>query len=145
MKTPILEVKNLKKYFETPNGMLHAVDDISFTLESGKTLGLVGESGCGKSTTGRAILCLTEPTDGQIIFDGKDLMKLSSSELRRQRQDMQIICQDPYSSIDPRFTVAQALGEPIRIHRLAINKGEQHKKVVKLVDNNALTRRLSNY
>ncbi len=144
MKTPILEVKNLKKYFETPNGMLHAVDDISFTLESGKTLGLVGESGCGKSTTGRAILCLTEPTDGQIIFDGKDLMKLSSSELRRQRQDMQIIFQDPYSSLDPRFTVAQAIGEPFRIHRLAMNKGEQHKKVLKLMDTVGLARRLIN-
>ena len=144
MNTPLLEVKNLKKYFKTPNGMLHAVDDVSFTLERGSTLGLVGESGCGKSTTGRAILCLTEPTSGQIIFDGQHSMKLSPSELRRQRQDMQIIFQDPYSSLDPRFTVAQAIEEPFRIHKLIMDKRERHKKVLALMDTVGLARRLIN-
>ena len=92
---PLLEVKNLKKYFKTPRGMLHAVDDVTFTLERGKTLGVVGESGCGKSTTGRAILRLLEPTSGEVLFEGQDVVKLSKEEMRKKRQEMQIIFQDP--------------------------------------------------
>ena len=111
MADNILEVKHLKKYFKTSRGMLHAVDDINFTLERGKTLGLVGESGCGKSTTGRVILRLLEPTDGEIIFEGKDISKLSKSEMRHMRKDMQIIFQDPYSSIDPRKSVIEVIAE----------------------------------
>lgn len=102
MADTILEVKNLKKYFKTARGTLHAVDDVSFTIERGKTLGIVGESGCGKSTTGRAILRLLEPTSGQVIFDGKDITALKAVEMRKMRSDMQIIFQDPFSSLDPR-------------------------------------------
>ena len=102
MAENILEVKHLKKYFKTARGTLHAVDDVSFTIEKGKTLGIVGESGCGKSTTGRAILRLLEPTDGQVIFNGQDITALSSSKMRQMRRDMQIIFQDPFSSLDPK-------------------------------------------
>ena len=96
MADNILEVKHLKKYFKTARGLLHAVDDVSFTIEKGKTLGIVGESGCGKSTTGRAILRLIEPTDGQVIFEGKDITALSGAQMRAMRRDMQIIFQDPF-------------------------------------------------
>lgn len=102
MSDVLLEVKNLKKYFNTPNGVLHAVDDVSFKLERGKTLGVVGESGCGKSTTGRAILRLHEPTSGEVIFEGKDITKVSSQEMRHLRSQMQIIFQDPFASLNPR-------------------------------------------
>ena len=104
---PILEVRNLRKYFKTPKGMLHAVEDVSFSIEKGKTLGLVGESGCGKSTTGRAILRLIEPTSGEVYFEGRDVLKLNAEQLRKQRKQMQIIFQDPFSSLDPRKSVGQ--------------------------------------
>lgn len=90
-RQPILQVDHLKKYFKTPKGMLHAVDDVSFQIEKGKTLGIVGESGCGKSTTGRAILRLIEPTDGQVVFEGQDILKLDKKQLRKMRSRMQII------------------------------------------------------
>ena len=99
MAETILEVRNLVKHFKTSRGMLHAVDDVSFTLERGRTLGLVGESGCGKSTTGRTILRLIEPTSGEIIFEGQDISNLSPSKLRTLRKDMQLIFQDPYSCL----------------------------------------------
>ena len=102
MADVILEVKNLKKYFKTARGLLHAVDDVSFTIERGKTLGIVGESGCGKSTTGRAILRLVEPTDGQVLFNGVDITALSTRKMQEMRHQMQIIFQDPCSSWDPR-------------------------------------------
>ena len=95
MSDVILEVKNLKKYFKTAKGMLHAVDDVSFSLERGTTLGVVGESGCGKSTLGRSILRLIEPTSGEVKFEGKDVAALSTKEMRAMRKDMQIIFQDP--------------------------------------------------
>mgnify|MGYP000044874308 CR=1 FL=1 len=113
MADTLLQVRHLKKYFKTGHGMLHAVDDISFDLERGKTLGLVGESGCGKSTTGRSILRLIEPTSGEVFFEGKDVAKLSKTEMRHMRKDMQIIFQDPYSSLDPRMTVSQAIEEEL--------------------------------
>ena len=112
---PILEVRNLKKYFKVKKGMLHAVDDINFTIARGKTLGIVGESGCGKSTLGRTILRLTEPTSGEILFEGKDISKYGKSQMRRMREDMQIIFQDPYASINPRMSVSQIIREPMLV------------------------------
>ena len=141
MSDVLLEVKNLKKYFKTPRGMLHAVDDVSFTIERGKTLGVVGESGCGKSTTGRSILRLIEPTSGQVLFDGKDVLRLSEKEMRNMRRDMQIIFQDPFSSLDPRKSIAQIIGEPIDIYKLAKNKRDRENMILELMDTVGLARR----
>ena len=117
MSDILLDVKNLKKYFNTPGGVLHAVDDVSFSLERGKTLGVVGESGCGKSTTGRAILRLHEPTSGEVFFEGRDITKVSNQEMRRLRSQMQIIFQDPFASLNPRKTVSEIIGEPLRLYK----------------------------
>ena len=111
----LVEVKNLKKYFEVPRGMLHAVDDVSFKIESGQTMGIVGESGCGKSTLGRVIIHLLDSTDGQIFFEGKDITRASRRQIHRLREDMKIIFQDPYASLNPRFTVEQTVMEPLLI------------------------------
>ncbi len=144
MSTPLIEVKNLKKYFKTSRGMLHAVDDISFTIDKGKTMGLVGESGCGKSTTGRAILRLLEPTAGQVIFEGQDITKISSEEMRRMRKKMQIIFQDPFSSLDPRMTVNQLISEPIVTNKLIKGKAAIENRVLELMETVGLAERLIN-
>ncbi len=144
MANTLLEVRNLKKYFKTSHGMLHAVDDISFTLEKGKTLGLVGESGCGKSTTGRAILRLIEPTSGEVIFDGVDVTKLGKPAMRKMRKNMQIIFQDPFSSLDPKKTVNQIIAEPIKENRIIQDKVAREERVLELMDTVGLARRLIN-
>ena len=144
MADNILEVRNLTKYFKTPHGMLHAVDNISFTLERGKTLGIVGESGCGKSTTGRCILRLIEPTSGEIIFDGEDVRKKSPRALKKAREDMQIIFQDPFSSLDPSKTVLQAISEPIIAHKLITDKNKIEERVLELMATVGLAERLIN-
>lgn len=144
MADKILEVKNLKKYFKTSRGMLHAVDDINFTIERGKTLGLVGESGCGKSTTGRVILRLIEPTSGEVLFEGKDVTKLSRSEMRHMRKDMQIIFQDPFSSLDPKKTVSQIIAEPIIENRILTKKHDIEDRVLELMDTVGLAERYIN-
>jgi peptide/nickel transport system ATP-binding protein len=131
---PILQVKHLKKYFHTPRGNLHAVDDVSFDIAKGGTLGVVGESGCGKTTTGRAILRLIEPTAGSVVFDGNDIIKLDKNRLRMMREKMQIIFQDPYSSLDPRMTVASIIAEPLIIHNRATSKKELLKRVHTLME-----------
>jgi oligopeptide transport system ATP-binding protein len=125
----LLVVENLVKRFPVQGGLLrrnvgavHAVDDVSFRLDAGETLALVGESGCGKSTTGRLLLRLIEPTSGRVTFDGQDLFTLSADALRQRRRDMQIIFQDPYASLNPRMTVRQILGEPVMLHGLATGK-----------------------
>lgn len=143
-KRPLLEVKGLKKYFKTPMGMLHAVDDVTFSIEKGKTLGVVGESGCGKSTTGRTILRLLEPTAGQVLFEGKDINKLSVQELRRQRREMQIIFQDPFASLNPRMTVSQTIEEPMRLHRIIADKKKRQQRVMELMDMVGLAQRFYN-
>ncbi|MCQ2565634.1 MAG: ATP-binding cassette domain-containing protein [Clostridia bacterium] len=144
MSEPILEVKDLTKYFKTKSGTLHAVDGINFTIEKGKTLGLVGESGCGKSTTGRTILRLLEPTSGQVIFEGKDISTLSKHELRKARKDMQFIFQDPYSSLDPRMTVAELIAEPIEFNKILTDKKEIEERVAELMYTVGLAPRLFN-
>jgi peptide/nickel transport system ATP-binding protein len=113
--TAIIEVKNLKKYFETPRGMLHAVDDVSFSIEKGKTMGIVGESGCGKTTLGRVMIHLLDSTGGSIYFEGEDVTEVNSRKLRKLRENMQIIFQDPFSSLNPRMTVEQTITEPLII------------------------------
>lgn len=144
MSDTILEVRGLKKYFSTPKGMLQAVDDVSFTVERGKTLGIVGESGCGKSTTGRSILRLIEPTAGEVFFEGRNIAKLSKTEMRKLRKDMQIIFQDPFSSVDPRMSVGEIIAEPIRINGLIKDKAELEKRVAELMDIVGLAPRLIN-
>jgi oligopeptide/dipeptide ABC transporter ATP-binding protein len=131
----LLEVKNLKKYFPIKGGVLgreigqvKAVDDVSFTVNQGETLGLVGESGCGKSTTGRSILRLIEPTDGKVIFKGKDVTAMSADEMRKMRRDMQIVFQDPFASLNPRHTVEKILEEPLIVHGLG-NAKERKERV----------------
>lgn len=136
----LLEVKDLKKYFPIKKGLLSrktdyvkAVDGVSFKVAKGETLGLVGESGCGKSTTGRTVLRLIEPTSGKINFDGQDIASLSKSQLRKKRKDMQIIFQDPYSSLNPRLTAGDIIGRAIDVNNIA--KGnEREKRINKLLD-----------
>lgn len=140
---PLLEVKNLKKYFNTKGGMLHAVDDISFTLDAGKTLGVVGESGCGKTTLGRTILHLLDVTSGQILFEGKDITYPKKKELMKLREDMQIIFQDPYSSLDPRQSVKETIMEPLLIQG-KLSKAECEKRAKELMDTVGLAARFEN-
>lgn len=144
MGKTILEVKNLKKYFSVGAGLLHAVDDVSFTIEEGHTLGVVGESGCGKTTMGRTILRLIEPTDGEIIFNGTDIHKLGPDEMRRKRREMQLIFQDPFSSLNPRKTVAETIEEPIILAKLIPDSDERFMRVLDLMDTVGLAHRLIN-
>ena len=144
MSEILLEVKDLKKYFETPTGTLHAVDGLSFRLEKGKTLGVVGESGCGKSTTGRAILRLQDPTSGEVLFEGRDITKLSSKEMQKLRTEMQMIFQDPFASLNPRKSVSEIIAEPLRLHKVYKNKNDQSKRVLELMELVGLSERLVN-
>ncbi len=137
----LLDIRHLRKYYPVTKGFIfqrqvgavRAVDDISFFIRRGETLGLVGESGCGKTTTGRVILRLQEPTAGEALFEGRDIFKLRKEELRRLRRDMQIIFQDPYSSLNPRMTVGDIIGEPMEIHRLARGR-EKVRRVQELLE-----------
>lgn len=113
--TPLIEVQHLKKYFAAPRGMLHAVDDVNFKINKGKTLGVVGESGCGKSTLGRTVIHLHEATEGNILLEGEDITRLNRKSLRETREQMQIIFQDPYSSLDPRKTIRHTITEPLKV------------------------------
>lgn len=140
----LLKVIGLKKYFKTSKGMLHAVDDVSFDIDRGKTLGIVGESGCGKSTIGRTILRLLEPTEGSIIFGDEDITKLTNSEMQKKREDMQIIFQDPFSSLNPRMTVHQIIEEPFLIHKLYKDKYERQYRVLELMETVGLAKRFFN-
>jgi oligopeptide transport system ATP-binding protein len=138
---PLLRVNNLVKHFPISGGFLsrevervHAVDGVSFELAAGETLGLVGESGCGKSTTGRCILRLIEPTSGEVWFEGKDITQLGKNELRALSRDLQIIFQDPYASLNPRMTVGAIIGEALIIHKLAANASALEERVVQLLE-----------
>ena len=140
----ILEVENLTKYFNTPGGLLHAVDGVNFKVEEGRTLGIVGDSGCGKSTTGRTILKLLEPTSGKIIFDGQDITGYSRKQMRSLRREMQMVFQDPFSSLDPRQTVSQLISEPIIEHKLLKTKSEIEKRTLQLMETVGLAERYIN-
>lgn len=141
---PLMQVNNMKKYFKTSRGMLHAVDDVSFTIEKGKTLGVVGESGCGKSTAGRTLLRLLEPTGGEIYFEGNDLAKLSKREMREMRKELQIIFQDPFASLNPRRTISETIMEPMIIHNMYDNNKTRMEKVLEIMEIVGLAERLVN-
>ena len=135
MGETLLEVKNLKQYFNVRTNMgkyvsLKAVDDVSFDIDKGETLGLVGESGCGKTTVGRTILRLYEPTAGQILFEGEEVTKKNITRMRKQ---MQMVFQDPYSSLDPRMTVEDIIGEPLDVHHLYSGRKERREKILELM------------
>ena len=145
-KQELLRVEGLKKYFDTPKGTLHAVDDVTFTINKGETLGVVGESGCGKSTMGRAILRLHEPTAGKVFFEGNDILKYNKAQMKKLRSDMQIIFQDPYASLNPRMTVKEAIIETMLVQGIyKKNQSEEmNKRVREIMDLVGLSQRLIN-
>ena len=138
-----IEVRNLKKYFDTPAGKLHAVDDISLKIEKGTTMGVVGESGCGKSTLGRTIVHLEDSTDGQIFLNGEDITHVQGKQLRVLHEKMQIIFQDPYSSLNPRMTIGETIREPLLLSK-RYSKSELDREVTKLMDKAGIEARLQN-
>ena len=140
----LLEVQNLSKYFSTPKGELHAVENVSFKLNAGETLGVVGESGCGKSTLGRTIIHLTESTAGTILFDGEDITHpKNKGELKSLRRQMQMIFQDPFASLNPRMTVEEIIAEPLFIYKVG-SKQEIYAKIKKLMDTVGISERIAN-
>jgi peptide/nickel transport system ATP-binding protein len=144
MSEQYLEIINLKKYFQTPSGLLHAVDDVSFTVEKGKTIGIVGESGCGKSTMGRMIARLLDATDGQVIYKGKNILDVKGRKLKQLRNEIQMIFQDPFSSLNPRKTIYNTIEEPLVIQHKCKNKQELENRVYELMANVGLAERLAN-
>lgn len=140
----LIEVKHLKKYFKTASGTLHAVDDVTFSIPEGQTLGVVGESGCGKSTLGRTVLGLLDATDGEILFEGENVTNVSPEKFHELRRKMQIIFQDPYSSLNPRMSIADIIGEPLQIFNLCPTKAERDEKVRELMKVVGLDQRFIN-
>ena len=142
----LLRIKHLKKYFPTPNGLLYAVDDVNFSISKGETLGVVGESGCGKSTLGRCILRLIEPTDGEVIYQGENIVGCSKEKMKELRKELQIIFQDPYESLNPRMTVSQAIQAPLIIQKIykASDRVGLEKKTHEMMDLVGLARRVAN-
>ena len=141
---PLIETVHLKKYFDTGSGLLHAVDDVNLTIQPRKTLGVVGESGCGKSTLGRTILRLTPATEGQILYNGRDILSYNPHQLRELRREMQIIFQDPYSSLNPRMTVSELIAEPLVVNKVMKNKNQLKERVKELMETVGLAPRLEN-
>ena len=144
MAEKLIEVNNLKKYFKTKKGMLHAIDDVSFYINKGETLGLVGESGCGKSTTGRAILRLHNPTSGEVLYNKEDIVKYSQGKMNEMRKKMQIVFQDPYSSLNPRLTASELIAEPLYVNKIYKNKSEMLSRVKEVMETVGLEERLIN-
>lgn len=143
MNEILLDVRNLKKYFTVARGTLHAVDDVSFTLEKGKTLGVVGESGCGKSTLGRVIIGLLDATDGEVYFNGENTVGIKGKSKDELRKQMQIVFQDPFSSLNPRMSVSEIIGEPLKIYKACANKHEYKERVAELMNTVGLAPRLA--
>ncbi|MDR2029658.1 MAG: ATP-binding cassette domain-containing protein, partial [Treponema sp.] len=145
-KETLLRVENLKKYFNTPAGVLHAVDDVSFSVLTGETLGIVGESGCGKSTLGRAILRLHEPSSGKVFFEGDNILAYNKAQMKTLRRNMQIIFQDPFASLNPRMTVSQTISEALLIQKLYApgDKEGLRRRVLELMEMVGLGSRLIN-
>lgn len=144
MDEPLIQTKNLKKYFKTPKGDLHAVDDINIAIQKGHTLGVVGESGCGKSTLGRVLLRLIEASEGEVLFEGNNILKYSTKQMEAVRKKMQIIFQDPYASLNPRMTVSEIIAEPIKVCKTIRGKGAIDDKVNELMETVGLADRFVN-
>ena len=144
MQERLLEVRNLKKYFNTKKGLLHAVDDVNFFINKGETLGLVGESGCGKSTTGRVVLRLLEATGGEIIFEGSDILQYNKQQMRDMRKQMQIVFQDPFASLNPRMSISEIIAEPLVVNKVFSDRADRQKRVLKLMEIVGLAERLEN-
>jgi len=146
MAEKFLEVRNLVKHFKNPGGTVHAVDDISFSIEKGETVGIVGESGCGKTTTGRCVIRIVEPTSGAVLMEGKDIFTMNRRDLNKARKDMQIIFQDPFSSLNPRMTVFDAIALPINYHKIlpGARKVDVERRVLQLMETVGLAERLIN-
>ena len=140
----LVEIKHLKKYYNTPRGLLHAIDDVTMDIEKGKTIGIVGESGCGKSTLGKTLIRMEDATDGEVYFDGKEVTHMSQHEFKNMRMRMQMIFQDPYASLDPKMSVSQLIAEPIQTYHLAKNKKELDEMVFQLMEEVGLAKRLAN-
>lgn len=140
----LLELKNLKKYYSTPHGKLHAVDGVNLSVQAGETIGIVGESGCGKSTLGKTVLRLEEPTSGEIWFDGEEISQISKRKFFELRPKMQMIFQDPYASLDPRMNVTDLISEPLRIYKITRNNAELNKRVEELMDTVGIAKRFAN-
>ena len=141
----LLEVKNLKKYFQTPRGLLHAVDNVTFNIEKGKTIGIVGESGCGKSTLGKTLMRLQQPTSGEVMFKDTDIANIPLKEFKKKyRANIQMIFQDPYASLDPRMSILQLIEEPIRVNNKKLSKAEVTQKAKEMMELVGLAKRLEN-
>jgi len=141
---PLLKTEDLKKYYKTPYGDLHAVDGVNLSINEGETLGIVGESGCGKSTLGRTILRLIEPTSGEVLYKGENILNCNAAKMRALCKEMQIIFQDPFSSLNPRMTISEIIAEPLKVHKVFKNSADLNKKVFELMDVVELAERLVN-
>ncbi len=144
MDMPLLETKGLKKYFKTGRGMLHAVDDVNFKIFKGQTLGVVGESGCGKSTLGRVMIRLLDATEGEVLFEGKNIMDYDKHQMAEMRKELQIIFQDPYASLNPRMSVSEIIAEPLKVCKIATSKSDLEARVFDLMKQVGLAERLVN-
>lgn len=144
MNQPLIQTVDLKKYFNTPRGKLHAVDNVNLSINHGETLGVVGESGCGKSTLGRVLLRLADATSGQILYNGEDILQYNAKQVKKMRAEMQMIFQDPYASLNPRMTVSEIIAEPIRIMKTITDPREINRKVFSLMNTVGLAGRLVN-
>ena len=140
----LIEVNHLKKYFKTGRGMLHAVDDVNFKIFKGQTLGVVGESGCGKSTLGRVMIRLLDATEGEVLFEGKNIMDYDKHQMAEMRKELQIIFQDPYASLNPRMSVSEIIAEPLKVCKIATSKSDLEARVFDLMKQVGLAERLVN-